>query len=356
MKVEKNKSKGDHAGPPTYRDLARKAGVSVAAVSMALRNRPGVSEKTRARILQLAKDENYRVNPLVTALMVETRQRRKNGVRAIMGILSHGPLDSPESYREHYGKSEYLRGATAAASEHGYALEQFDWKDLHADMRSFQRALYTRRMVGLLIHLSEPPPAWFKPEWENYAVASVGNVIHLPELDAATHDHFSGLQMALRHVHAMGHRRVTLVLDKEAQRLQEYRYLSAYTGAPSFLPKLARIPPLLADKITPEQVLEHVRENKTTVVICADHLVYHWLEKGGYRIPKDISFIHLDRDYRWNHIAGIEQNSFDTGSAAVELVVSRINRNQYGIPQVPHVTMIEGRWVDGPSIRPLGDA
>ena len=46
----------------TIYDIARKAGVSSAAVSMALNKKKGVSEKTRARIMDIAEELNYKPN------------------------------------------------------------------------------------------------------------------------------------------------------------------------------------------------------------------------------------------------------------------------------------------------------
>ncbi|MEV4187450.1 LacI family DNA-binding transcriptional regulator, partial [Streptosporangium canum] len=45
---------------PTIADIAERVGVSKGAVSFALNGRPGVGEATRARILQVAKEMNWR--------------------------------------------------------------------------------------------------------------------------------------------------------------------------------------------------------------------------------------------------------------------------------------------------------
>lgn len=40
-------------------DIAKLAGVSISSVSLALNNRPGISEKTRQKILDIVKKNNY---------------------------------------------------------------------------------------------------------------------------------------------------------------------------------------------------------------------------------------------------------------------------------------------------------
>ena len=54
--------------PAGIRDVARKAGVSVATVSFALNGQPGVSDDTRHRILAAAAELGYRANPQAQAL------------------------------------------------------------------------------------------------------------------------------------------------------------------------------------------------------------------------------------------------------------------------------------------------
>jgi LacI family transcriptional regulator len=53
----------------TIHDVARRAGVSIATVSYALNDKPGISGTTRQRIKQLARDMGYTPNPLATGLL-----------------------------------------------------------------------------------------------------------------------------------------------------------------------------------------------------------------------------------------------------------------------------------------------
>jgi LacI family transcriptional regulator len=50
----------------TITDIAQESGVSPATVSLVLRNRPGVSEETRARVIEIAENLGYQVRPTLT--------------------------------------------------------------------------------------------------------------------------------------------------------------------------------------------------------------------------------------------------------------------------------------------------
>lgn len=58
----------------TMRDVAVRAGVTAATVSLALRDSPEISAQTKARVLAAVQELGYRPNPYVQSLM-RTRRR-----------------------------------------------------------------------------------------------------------------------------------------------------------------------------------------------------------------------------------------------------------------------------------------
>ena len=49
--------------------------------------------------------------------------------------------------------------------------------------------------------------------------------------------------------------------------------------------------------------------------------------------------------------AGLQQNQELMGAWTIELLVSRINHQDFGISENPRIEMVESRWIDGPSLR-----
>lgn len=90
----------------TLKQLAAELGVSVATVSLALRNDPMVAEKTRQKVLELARKRDYVSSYLGKAL--QSRHTR------LIGFLLRGIT------RTFY--NEVLQGAGDAAAQTGYGL------------------------------------------------------------------------------------------------------------------------------------------------------------------------------------------------------------------------------------------
>lgn len=333
----------------TYREIARKANVSLAAVSFAMRNRPGVSEATREHILRVAKECGYKTNPYVSALMSHKRAASPVGVQAILGLVSYAPLASGKAF-PHVTVHEFLEGARKASGELGFALEEFLLPDLKQQRRNLDRLFYSRNMVGLIFHLEGPLPEWFSIDWNRYAFISIGHRVSTPCMNFVSANHLEEMRLMLMELEALGYRRIGFASTREWQELQGERYLSAYMGW-HWNRKHAK--PLIVDQKdwTIDTLSDWIRKEKPDLVISQDNLS-EWLRKCGLRVPGDIGFAHPDLDPRWKgQVAGIRQSNVEVGTAVVRNLAGTINQSLFGPPSHPQAHLITGEWVTGASVR-----
>lgn len=97
----------------TIRDVAAKAGVSPATVSLVLNHKTGVGEKTRERVFQAADESGYTIS-------LEKKVRKSGGVIRFLKIARHGHILN----RNHnVFISDYIEGLEKEASAYGYVLE-----------------------------------------------------------------------------------------------------------------------------------------------------------------------------------------------------------------------------------------
>src|SRR5256885_16225015 len=102
------------SGPPTLREIARRAGVSHTTISLSLRNHPSIPERTRVRLRRLADRLGYRSNVLVSALMSQVRSKQQKSAPEVVGFLTGGPAG--DAWKHHPARAGFLpRGPPRAA-------------------------------------------------------------------------------------------------------------------------------------------------------------------------------------------------------------------------------------------------
>jgi len=338
--------------PSTYRDIAKAAGVSIATVSFALRNRPGVSKPIREHILQVADRLGYQTNPYVAAWMTQRRALRPAKIQAIMGIITQQPMDL--QHFTHSTPSEMLKGAEAAASKLGFVIEQFSLPQIERNPRALSKAFATRRMNALLLHVLGEVPEYVTINWEKFAMVSMGRRNKILDVDFVSSDHFSNMTSALDGLQELGYRRIAFLTLERLAGLQDKRYLAAYLGWHS--PRRPLAPWIAKGEGWDSATLKlWMDKNKPDAVITDDHTLLNRFSELGFSLPRDLGFAHLDLDVRWGtKVSGIQQNNHDVGVAAVELLTGLVVRNDLGLPQRPHAHLVEGAWVAGDTTRTQG--
>ena len=68
-------------------------------------------------------------------------------------------------------------------------------------------------------------------------------------------------------------------------------------------------------------------------------------------MPEDVGFALLNCADRSGQFAGIYQNGPTLGAVAVDFLIGMIQRNERGVPELPHSLLVEGTWVQGRTVR-----
>ncbi|WP_306214797.1 LacI family DNA-binding transcriptional regulator [Actinoplanes sp. RD1] len=136
---------------PTIADIAQRVGVSPGAVSFALNGRPGVSEQTRARILEVAREMNWRPHRAARAL-------GGSQAGAVGLVLARDPrtLGSEQFY------TQILYGMQDALSARSFAVQMQLVRDTEAEIALYRDWASEHRVDGLLLvdlQVDDPRPA-----------------------------------------------------------------------------------------------------------------------------------------------------------------------------------------------------
>lgn len=329
----------------TIIDVAAAAGVSKMAVSRALRGERGISTKTRERIQREAERMGYRPDPAVSELMGRLRKSRMAGLEPLAWLTTY---DHIGGWRSNPGTVEMYRGAAERARTLGYRLEEFSLKTPGMTPKRMSNILYSQGIRGIVLAPLVEHGAIEGFAWEHFATACCGHSLLGPALHRVSVDQFDVMRLAWSQLTALGYRRIGLCVsandnERIGRRWEAVQLVEHARDAAEDL-----VSPMLTDDWNAKVFLEWFREHRPDVVLTLSD-AQGWMKAAGIRAPRDCGLALFRLDQAKN-VAGVDHRFSEIGAATVELVVSELDANRYGIPRIRKSVSIECLWRDGPTI------
>jgi DNA-binding LacI/PurR family transcriptional regulator len=331
-------------------DIAERAGVSRATVSLALRHHASIPAATCARIQQIADEMGYRPNPLVSALMSHQRaSQRQRRTDVTLGMI----LDfSQRGGWQNYVSEDLLSRAAAQAEHLGYRLENFWLKDLKCSSDRLGGILSGRGIPGVIMApLSEADGRFFLP-WEGFSAVTVGYSMLQPRLHRVTSNRFTAMRTAIRHLREQGYRRLGLAMSFDQDARVEHLWSAAFVWEQTQLPAAARTVPFVMPERqwTKQHFARWLKANRPEVIFGFSPIL-EWLHELGVAVPDEVGFAHLWNPDESGEFAGIFHDPPAIGAAAVDFLVGMLHRNERGVPNAPQSLLLEAGWRDGKTVR-----
>jgi len=335
--------------------IARLAGISPSAVSLALRDSPKISEATKKRVQRISRDQGYKPDARLNELMARMRLSKSLRGEACLAVVSL--YDEPTPWARSVHHTRIYDGMAARAGELGYRLEPLWIRAPGMTLRRFRGILDARGIEGLLCFGSPKVDDRFPKELESYAIVTQGMSIQTP-LHRVTGHFFNDVLHALDEVYRLGYRRPGLVISRYEDERSTHAYVGAYLawcegklGTPGILPVLR------VDQVKDEPVHSWLRRHHPDVVIFVhDHEALGELDaclkRHRIRVSSDLGVAVITQVLDGSGFSGLRENQRLIGRWAVELLVMRIMNRDFGFPASPRVEMVESLWVKGKSLRP----
>ncbi len=326
----------------TLQQIAQAADCSLATVSYALRNDPRIRAETRAHVQEIARGLGYRPNPRFSALMAHIRRSRPvSAGERIAFVWVHTSrkegADDPFLQR-------VFRGARQRAESLGYHLEQFWTNDRQMTDRRLSQVITARGIVGVLLSpVMHEAEVALDFEWEHFAPAVIGSARWNPEFHHAGHHHYLAMRLTLEKLATAGCRRPLAIIEgavnERARRAWQAAFLVYHPT-----PALAHETILIGLPASAREIARRIRVARPDGLIVSDETLIDQLVARGIRLPTaEIATLHWTSTRR--EIAGIDQGYDLVAANAVDLVVSQLNSNETGVPELPRMMLFPGRWV-----------
>ena len=328
-------------------DIADRAGVSRATVSLALRNHASIPPATRKRIQAVAKQLGYRPNPLVSALM--SYQRTTQPARPTHLTLAMIVNFSRRDPWPRYLSEDLISSAAARAEQLGYRLEEFWLGDLKLTAKRLNSVLYRRSIPGVIIAPLPAAHGHLRLDWPNFSAVAIGHSLTRPLLHRVTTNRFRALRMAVRQLRRRGFERLGLAIQSNQDRRVDHQWGAAFEWEQRQVPAAQRTAAFIVEESewTERRFAKWFEASRPQVILGYDPGIVAWLNNLGQRVPKDVGFVHLWTPDRSGNFAGIYHDPPAIGAAAVDFLVGMIHRNERGVPAAAQTLVLEASWQDG---------
>ncbi|MBD5780913.1 LacI family DNA-binding transcriptional regulator [Pelagicoccus sp. NFK12] len=336
---------------PSMKSIAALAGVSVMTVSRALRKHPEVKAATRERIQKIATELGYRKNPFISALM---EHRRSGKPIDIPPVIAHVHC-FPHGTVVRRNLINIREGILRQAQQQGFTVDEFFLNEPGMTPHRLVDILRSRNIRGAIFEHFFDHDVTLDIDLSGIAAVALAHTLKRPALNRVVIGEYLSVEIAVAELRSRGYRRIGLAIygrqDEDARIRRESAWLLYQTS----LPDDEKIPLLKSGRYNLEEYFPSWYESHRPEVILSTYgRVPKLLEGIKEGLSKKVGYVRLgwnDED-RAHGIAGIDPDWRQVGVSAANNVIEQIYRGEFGVPEKPIVTMIEGRWVDGKTVRP----
>lgn len=329
------------------RDVARAAGVSVSAVSLAMRNNPKISAERRSEILRIADQLGYRRDPRITELMEHLRTARPHRTESTIAIII------PELSRTelaHFPPIQGLiDGAKQMAAMAGFGVDVLHLVDAGMSLRRVRQILFARGIKGAILAPCASGVAKMDFDCSDLCVATAGYSIVEPRLHRACPNYLQMMDELIADCLERGYKRIGLVMTYNDGGIGHKLFTSSFLFYQSKIAAAARLPVLPKTEITPEKLSTWIETYRPDVIISAGS-VFTMLQEIGVRVPRDVAFASIDVSQPPTDAAGADHRYDLVGGEAVKQVLGLLNLNLTGIPENPKTVLVDSHRREGFSL------
>jgi len=280
-------------------DIANEAGVSIATVSRALSDTPNLNSAKQRKVLEVVQKYNYK--PSVAARGLNQGRSR---------LISIG---LPEISHPFY--SELFSAAADEARANGYSIILSKIPDSSSGYQTFLDQLIERRPDGVILaggiveDDKEKDRLFVLNHLRNYMpIVLIGDPIDNFPCVYISGDMYESAQITVRHLHALGHKRIAFLGGKQqkrgsSKREQGYRDEMCALGLEENICVQLESGYSLEDGVIGIQKLlaEFDGQAKPTAVIAINDLVamgiLRQLSDMGIRVPDDMAVVGCDNQF-----------------------------------------------------------
>ncbi|WP_284743605.1 LacI family DNA-binding transcriptional regulator [Amycolatopsis sp. RTGN1] len=304
---------------PTMEDVAARAGVSRALVSLVMRNSPKVSDARRSAVLRAAKELGYQPHVMARSLASRTSTVLGVMVNDLRNAFFADIVEELDSAAQAAGFDLILNTGGRSPTR--------EWNALH-NLLSF-------RPAGIILLSPVVPASAIQVAARQCPVVLVSRTARSSTVDTVNDDGEAGSALAVDHLVGLGHRRIAhLDGGAAAGSAQRRRGFEAAMRRHGLEPIVVRSEhtDIGGENAVRELLAEYARPDLPTGLVSGNDFnavgAISALEEAGLRVPEDVSVVGYDNTslaaLRHLSLTTVDQPRKDMARLAFEALIERV--------------------------------
>jgi LacI family transcriptional regulator len=307
----------------TIKEVAKRAGVSVGTVSNVLSRAVPVSSQLMARVTKAVRELDYHPNHVARSLKIKQTK--------MLGMII------PDITNPFF--PQIVRGAEDAALKNGYLLVTFNTDDHAEREKEVLAVLRSRRTDGILLVTARDTSDLSHVTGTIEAGIPVLCLDRIPsklKVDSVAVDNVKGVQVCIRHLISMGHRRIAIITGAKRLRTAIDRFkgykLALNEARLEIDPELVKEGDFRVEggyQCAKELLLQ--RNRPSALFVCNGMMTLgalRALEEIGLRCPGDIAVATFDdlviADVFRPHLTAVAQPAYAIGYRGAEILIEKL--------------------------------
>jgi DNA-binding LacI/PurR family transcriptional regulator len=333
--------------------IAEMLGISKMTVSRALREGTSVDAEVRRLVRETAHRLGYEPDTRISQVMSAIRRSEAPQYRENLAFIWTNR--SRERGEVSSFLEEEFKGARRRAQQLGYKVDEFYTSEESLNGATLSRILQSRGIRAALIG----PPGFERThahiwlDWKQFCCVLLGRSLANVGLARVEHDHYFGCVLAVRRLKRMRYTHIGLVIshsmDERSARLVRSAFLSFHPLGAKEAQRLI----FTSNKYDAKALKKWITQNRPDILLANFEEAFPRVEQLSENAPSGLALATLNWSGHRPEIAGVNQHCATIGEQAIDLLLLRLQGNQFGLDPMAPSIKVPGSWVDSPSLPAL---
>jgi hypothetical protein len=281
--------------------------------------------------------------------MARLRWRREShsGLGTVIGwLVDSSIVESPAS---DFYRNQLLRGAKSRGDQLGYQIEPFAINSAKLRPERLKQILTTRGIEAVIITPLPDQHHEVQLDLKGFANASIGFSVSRPALHRVAHNEFANTYATLEKAIKRGYRKPAFLYSMSLDQPVLSQAMGAYYAClMHYLPDY-KWAPFIREDLTSSTTAEWLKKVQPDVVLSNANLL-PWMLDQQIIDPRKTGFACTSLEPKEGQVSGMVLDWAVLGSAAIDVAVAQLHRNESGYPAERKTMLIDGKWNPGETL------